>query len=555
MHKKNTVDAIMNLTPPSLEASLNECDAATPTNCSTPPVPSVPSHPSTNSSPVRHSENMQRSLQNKCKVQNDNLRKELKKIKKQNLELKNKLKAEHLKSEKYRKKIQRTTQRKLGGTVSETFQPRAPKKMTSERKKRVESFLVLDENSILLPGKKDTIGRGEKKQRRILTSTLQDLHKAYNENSDEMHRMSYRQFTRYKPFYITEPKPSDRNTCACHQHENMRLLMTTLSKRGLITTTSLSTLLSTICCSTNNDLCMRRQCTECCFELAKVRAHDPAESVTWEQWQKEDVTVGEKTYKNWVKRTKRGSVGNLLEVFQKDLEELAGHHYNWIHQIRQFQHLKENLHSKEMVLHIDFSENYACKLNTEIQAFHFGGNRQQATLHTGMAYGTGGSLSYATVSQSLRHDERAVWAHIKPVLEDFKAKSDHDIDTLHILSDGPATQYRNCTNCFLLSTVPYTLGFTKITWNFSERSHGKGAPDGVSGALKCCADKYVHGGGDLQTPKDLFNHLQDNTEKVNRWVEDYKIVRIDGLLPPTVLVHGPDEMSVPRKVAKVTHHF
>lgn len=172
-------------------------------------------------------------------------------------------------------------------------------------------------------------------------------------------------------------------------------------------------------------------------------------------------------------------MGELIGVFQRDLEELAGHLYNWIHQFRQLRNLKENLKNNEMILHIDFSENYACKLNTEIQAFHFGGNRQQATLHTGVAYGTGGSMSYATVSQSLRHDERAVWAHIKPIIEHFKAQNDQEIDTLHILSDGPATQYRNRINCFLLSTVPYTLGFKKITWIFSERSHGKGAPDGV----------------------------------------------------------------------------
>lgn len=188
-----------------------------------------------------------------------------------------------------------------------------------------------------------------------------------------------------------------------------------------------------------------------------------------------------------------------------------------------------------MILHIDFSENYACKLNTEIQAFHFGGNRQQATLHTGVAYGTGGSMSYATVSQSLRHDERAVWAHIKPIIEHFKAQNDQEIDTLHILSDGPATQYRNRTNCFLLSTVPYTLGFKKIAWNFSERSHGKGAPDGVGGALKRVADKYVHGGGDLQSPKDLFTYLCNNKDKeIIRWVEEDEITDIDGLLPPTV---------------------
>lgn len=68
----------------------------------------------------------------------------------------------------------------------------------------------------------------------------------------------------------------------------------------------------------------------------------------------------------------------------------------------------------------DFSENYVCKLNTEIQAFHLGGNRQQATMHTGVAYSVSGSHCYATISQSLHHDECAVWAHIKPVIADFQ---------------------------------------------------------------------------------------------------------------------------------------
>lgn len=79
--------------------------------------------------------------------------------------------------------------------------------------------------------------------------------------------------------------------------------------------------------------------------------------------------------------------------------------------------LKENLKNNFILIS---AKNYACKLNTEIQAFHFGGNRQQATLHTGIAYGTGGSMSYAN-SLTVRHDERAVRAQIKPITEHFKA--------------------------------------------------------------------------------------------------------------------------------------
>lgn len=88
-----------------------------------------------------------------------------------------------------------------------------------------------------------------------------------------------------------------------------------------------------------------------------------------------------KNYKNWVKRTKAGSIEELLKVFQKDLEELASHHYNWIHQVKEFRHLKENVQNNEMVLHIDFSENYACKLNSEFKPFTLEatGNKQRYT--------------------------------------------------------------------------------------------------------------------------------------------------------------------------------
>lgn len=193
----------------------------------------------------------------------------------------------------------------------------------------------------------------------------------------------------------------------------------------------------------------------------------------------------------------------LTELIQRELEEIAVHQFNWLHQVQQFRQIKDNLKTNEMVLHVDFSENYSCKLNTEIQSYHFGGNRQQATLHTAVAYSASGSQCYATISKSLRHDERAVWRHIKPVVEDFRKQSVHAIDTIHILSDGPANQYRNRANCYLMSSIPYTWGFKRLTWNYSERGHGKGAPDGVGGTLKRKADMHVLGGRDLQSPKDV----------------------------------------------------
>ena len=169
------------------------------------------------------------------------------------------------------------------------------------------------------------------------------------------------------------------------------------------------------------------------------------------------------------------------------IEALAVHQFNWIHQTEQFRYIKQNLTDSEAVLHIDFSENYACKMSTEIQACHFGGSRKQATIHTAILYTVHGTKSFATLSDSLRHDERAVWAHLEPILKELRATYPK-ITALHVISDGPVTQYRNKANFYMLSTVPFLSGFEYVSWNYSERSHGKGAPDGIGGAVKREAD-------------------------------------------------------------------
>lgn len=45
-------------------------------------------------------------------------------------------------------------------------------------------------------------------------------------------------------------------------------------------------------------------------------------------------------------------------------------------------HLKRHLEVIEVIIHMDFSENYKCKYQTKIQSAHFGGSKSQITLHT-----------------------------------------------------------------------------------------------------------------------------------------------------------------------------
>lgn len=179
-------------------------------------------------------------------------------------------------------------------------------------------------------------------------------------------------------------------------------------------------------------------------------------------------------------------------------------------QYEAYRQLRENLRKNECLLHVDFSENYSCKYSQEIQAVHFGGSHQQATLHTGVLY-TAADQSPATfcsISPSRRHDPPAIEAHLDPVLDMVRERYPL-INHLHVFSDGPATQYKQKGNFYLLSKEPFKKWFKDISWNFFEASHGKGAPDGVGGTLERSADTIVCHGEDIPDAEAMFHKLRN----------------------------------------------
>lgn len=116
--------------------------------------------------------------------------------------------------------------------------------------------------------------------------------------------------------------------------------------------------------------------------------------------------------------------------------------------------------------HIDFSENYCCKYDKEIQSVHVGPIQTQVTLHTGVVYFKGEcTLSFCTVSDYNKHGPPAIWAHLKPILAHVKDVHS-TIDTVYFVSDGPTTQYRCKANFYLLSSYFFILGLRSVTGHF-----------------------------------------------------------------------------------------
>ena len=153
-----------------------------------------------------------------------------------------------------------------------------------------------------------------------------------------------------------------------------------------------------------------------------------------------------------VKQGMRGTIGDLLDECHSQLGRFKPHYYNIRHQYKFYRTLKRNMMSNECLMHIDFSENYVCKMQNEVLSAHFGASKKQISLHTGVYYvgHDGEAKIVCTISESLQHGPAAIWAHLDTVLNLIQNKHP-EIDTIHYFSDGPCTQYKQKANVFLFT--------------------------------------------------------------------------------------------------------
>lgn len=75
-----------------------------------------------------------------------------------------------------------------------------------------------------------------------------------------------------------------------------------------------------------------------------------------------------KTIKEKIATTK----GELFNSLQNSVKPFFLHVRNIQHQFRAIDTIKNNLKLNEVLIHINFSENFLCKYSNEIQAIHFG---------------------------------------------------------------------------------------------------------------------------------------------------------------------------------------
>lgn len=377
----------------------------------------------------------------------------------------------------------------------------------------VQKFFEDDSNSRQAAGKKEFVSRKQvKKQKRYLLDTMKNLHKKFLKTTPCV--ISYSLFTRLRPFWVVPPTLSNRETCSCTIHENMDLQLAALKKANILTTVSNhQNMLELLCCDRYSERCLERTCDNCCSKTLTYTEFDNSKPILIKQWvsKKESITDLKTKKERFVMKCKREtqemSPRNAITKLENDMVKFFRHSFNILHQYNAIKQLKESLSETDVIVHMDFSENFCTKYNQEIQSFHFGGSRTQISLHTVVVYLKNSVVSHCTISTNLSHNAGAIWAHLKPVLASLPS----NIENIHFLSDGPVTQYRNKSmfyvlGCKLQDILPNII---KYTWNFHEAGHGKGAPDGVGATCKRIADQVIATGGDITNLNEFATVIRE----------------------------------------------
>ena len=355
--------------------------------------------------------------------------------------------------------------------------------LTDDEVQQVQDFYLRDDISRMLPGKKDYVsvkqadGKREHRQKRLLLLKIGEAHELFKEESNV--QIGKSKFAELRPPQVIPSTSFDQEVCICKYHENIDLLLHGLSRLGTSDCTSSEEAVAQTACSLDSCKCIDRVCDSC--GVTELTDHlfeglDEDDSISYYQWQKVEGVVK----KHLVDCT----IAEAKEDLQAQLRPFSRHVYNIRRQFQELRHLKEQLNQDEIIIHEGFSENFQLKHQREIMASHW--SNESVTVFTAVVYYKDHNkdlkhLSYALISDELSHDKGSVYVFNKALLD--AVSKNISFKQVHYWSDGAGSQFKNRFNLASVLYHPHDFG-TQATWSFFETAHGKGAVDGVGGAVK-----------------------------------------------------------------------
>ena len=180
-----------------------------------------------------------------------------------------------------------------------------------------------------------------------------------------------------------------------------------------------------------------------------------------------------------------------------------------------YNEVKDNLKQNDLLIHVDYSENYNNKQQWEIQSAYFG--HASFSIFTACCYFKDESNAInkeaiTVTSETSDHSRSASVSCLQKVIHFVREKYTHLPLKLNVIvwSDGCTAQFRSQYVFFLLSKFEASIN---LSWFYNQRHHGKGPMDGIGGTFKNAAYRDIKSGKAIINDANEFADYADKTIK------------------------------------------
>lgn len=365
---------------------------------------------------------------------------------------------------------------------------RSRKSLPAETVEKVEDYYENDINSRIMANKKDTVtiridDKKIKKQKRLLLNDIKNLHNEFKREFPEF-RIGLTKFAELRPKWcVLAGSAGTHNVCVCTIHQNFKAMIDAISLENISNGTlkNYKDCINFVLCGKPKPNCYLKICKRC----PKIQNFsDYLENIM------EERNISQVIFSTW-KATDRCtlikeclSTRTFIEALSFALEKLITHHFLAKQQSKFIDDKKNNLSNGEVLVQLDFSENYAYVAQNAAQQFHY--NNDQCSIFPAVVYyKSKGQLqhrSYLSMSDCTTHDAAAVYLMQKKLVPEI-CKLIPKVEKIIYISDGAKQHFKNRYQMINLMNHKIDFG-VNAEWHTSATAHGKGPPDGVGAIVK-----------------------------------------------------------------------
>lgn len=293
-------------------------------------------------------------------------------------------------------------------------------KLSPNTVKCIQDFYVRDSISRQAPGICDFVvlkvkGKKTKLQKRHLMLSLRETFALFCQEHPDV-EVGLSSFCSLRPPNVLLSSAIPRNVCLCQYHDNIKLLCEAIHKAVPEFPLYSGDFVNNLVCNSENELCMTGKCFKCPDWIEDFKSVAPLdEPIEWNQWERVKESVS-------AKDGKEKTTTKVQEVPYSKRAQLKMHCFpfmkrclpSWIMYLlkgNKASSLKKKNQPNEAIIQVDFSENYTCLHQDEIQSAHW--HKEQVTIFPVVIWSKDSSHecsceSHVIVSDDRTHDKQSV---------------------------------------------------------------------------------------------------------------------------------------------------